>query len=251
MDDRPVSRVSPAPPGRVGLIRHAETAWSREGRHTGRTDIPLTPEGERQAALLAAALTGHHFVLVATSPRIRAVRTADLAGLVPSRPGGPAAASGGGMGAGGGGRPASPPAPAPALVDRREIWPELAEWDYGDYEGLTTQRIREDVPGWTVWTGPVPGGESAEQVGARADTVLARLEPILDSGDVALVGHAHMLRVLIARWLGLAPTAGACFVLDPAGWSELGREHGTRALLRLNVGVEGAVALRKAGPGPR
>jgi probable phosphoglycerate mutase len=193
------------PPGRVVLLRHGETAWSRDGRHTGRTDVPLTDEGERQAAGQAQRLAKLSFGLVATSPRRRARHTADLAGLV------------------------APPAA------ERVVWDELAEWDYGDYEGITTATIRETVPGWTVWTAPVPGGESAEQVAARADAVLDRLRPSLARGDVALVGHGHMLRVLIARWLGLPPRHGAHFVLAAGTVSVLGHEHGTPVIEALNL----------------
>ncbi|WP_026240037.1 histidine phosphatase family protein [Parafrankia discariae] len=193
------------PAGRVTLIRHGETEWSRTGRHTGHTDIALTATGERQAAALRAVLAGRRFALVATSPRRRATRTAEISGLCPSG--------------------------AEGCV----VWPELAEWDYGDYEGVTTARIREDQPGWTVFSGEVPGGETAEEVGRRADLVLGRVVPLLADGDVALVGHGHMLRVLVARWLGLPPTAGAHFVIEPAGVSELGFEHENRVLRQLNA----------------
>ncbi|MCM3884468.1 histidine phosphatase family protein [Frankia sp. R82] len=190
-----MSSTPPPAPGRVVLVRHGQTAWSRDGRHTGKTDVPLTEEGERQAAAQATHLDELTFGLVATSPRRRARHTADLAGLV------------------------APP------VAERLVWDDLAEWDYGDYEGITTATIRETVPGWTVWDAPVPGGETVEQVGARADAVLARLRPWLERGDVALVGHGHMLRVLIARWLGLPPRAGARFVLGAGTLSVLGHEH--------------------------
>nr|MDT0663938.1 histidine phosphatase family protein [Micromonospora sp. DSM 115978] len=109
-----------------------------------------------------------------------------------------------------------------------------AEWDYGEYEGVTTPEIRRSVPGWTVFGAPVPGGESPAQVAARADAVISRARPFLGRGDVVLVGHGHMLRVVVARWLGLAPQAGAMFVLDAGGLSELGHEHGVPAVLRLN-----------------
>ncbi|MCK9877645.1 histidine phosphatase family protein [Frankia sp. Ag45/Mut15] len=198
--------MSGAPaPGRVVLLRHGQTAWSRDGRHTGRTDVPLTEEGKRQAAAQAAHLDGLTFVLAVTSPRRRARHTADLAGLV------------------------SPPVP------ERLVWEDLAEWDYGDYEGVTTVTIRQSVPGWTVWDAPVPGGETPEQVGARADAVLSRLRPWLERGDVALVGHGHMLRVLIARWLGLPPRAGARFVLGAGTLSVLGHEHESPAIELLNL----------------
>jgi probable phosphoglycerate mutase len=205
------------PPHELWLARHGETEWSRTGRHTSRTDVPLTPAGEAQARRLGARLaewrgpsgrTGPAaFAAVLTSPRLRARRTAELAGL-----------TGDGFG-------------YPPLV-RDE---HLAEWDYGAFEGRTTAEIRREVPGWTVWRGPVPGGETAGDVGARADDIIARLVlPRLAHGDVAVVGHGHMLRVLTARWLRLEPTAGALFVLGAGGLSVLGHEHETPAVLRLN-----------------
>jgi broad specificity phosphatase PhoE len=206
----PVS-AGPVPTGRLVLLRHGETEWSRSGRHTGVTDVPLTPAGEKRAAGLAETLGTRRFVLVATSPRIRARRTADLAGLRTLADGGA------------------------GTVARREVWPELAEWDYGAYEGRTSVEINREVPGWTIWTGPVPGGEKAAEVGARADAVIAKVLPVLAEGDAALVGHGHMLRVLIARWLGLAPESGSYFVLEPAGVTELGYEHSYRCVRRLNA----------------
>ncbi|MCM3925152.1 histidine phosphatase family protein [Frankia sp. AiPs1] len=197
--------IPQVPSGRVVLLRHGETEWSRLGRHTGRTDVELTAEGERQAAGQAARLSTWSFGLVATSPRVRARHTADLAGLVAT------------------------------AETERESWDDLAEWDYGGYEGITTATIRETVPGWTVWTEPVPAGETAEQVGARADAVLGRLRPWLGRGDVALVGHGHMLRVLVARWLGLPPRAGAYFVLAAGGLSVLGHEHESPVVETLNL----------------
>ncbi|KPM56785.1 phosphoglycerate mutase [Frankia sp. R43] len=202
-------------PGVLTLIRHGETEWSRSGRHTGRTDIALTAEGERQATALRSFLAGRRFVLVATSPRLRATRTADLAGLLATEP----------------------------TVADRAVWPDLAEWDYGDLEGLTTPAIRRDHPGWSVFTGEVPGGETVDQIGRRADLVLARVRPWLERGDVALVGHSHMFRVLIARWLRLPPTAGACFVIVPAAVSELGFERDTPVLRQLNLSAEGSTRI--------
>ena len=172
------------------------------------TDVPLTERGEVEATRLRARLAERPFVLVATSPRRRARRTAQLAGLVDAV----------------GGR----------AVTRDETWDDLAEWDYGDYEGVTTPEIRRTVPGWTVFGSKVPGGETPQQVAERADAVISRSRPFLEDGDVAFVGHGHMLRVVVARWLGLEPQAGAMFVLDPGGLSELGYEHGTPAILRLN-----------------
>lgn len=185
------------------LLRHGQTEWSAEGRHTGRTDLPLTAVGERQAHAAGRTYAMMHDrspVLVLSSPRRRARRTAELAGL---------------------------------HVD--EVTEELSEWDYGEYEGLTTAQIREHVPGWTVWTHPLPGGESAEQVAARADRLLARVRQPLTEGAVIMVGHGHFGRVLIARWLDLAPGAGAHFRFDPASVTVLGHERGAPQIQHLNV----------------
>jgi probable phosphoglycerate mutase len=173
---------------RVVLIRHGETAWSRERRHTGRTDIPLTPEGEARAADLGPRLTGWKFAAVLVSPLSRATRTAELAGL--SAP---------------------------------EVTPDLVEWDYGDYEGRTTTAIREDHPGWDVFGDGVPGGETLHQVAVRADRIITRIRA--GSGDVACVAHAHLLRVLAVRWLGVDPVSGRYLVLGPASISVLGWER--------------------------
>lgn len=184
----------------ITLLRHGETEWSRTMRHTGRTDIELTPHGEEQARSCAAALRGREFGLVLTSPLQRAARTGELAGL------------------------------------DAELEPDLMEWDYGDYEGITTEEIRRTRPGWTVWNGGAPGGETADEVGARASRVLQRATTVLAEGqDVALVGHGHTLRVLAARWLGLAPERGLLFRLDTATISQLGYEHGTQVILRWNA----------------
>lgn len=184
------------------LLRHGQTEWSVSGRHTGRTDVPLTSAGESQAR--AAGLTLSTLrkgpALVLSSPRRRAVRTAELAGLVVDEP-----------------------------VE------DLGEWDYGGYEGHTTTEIRESVPGWTVWTHPMPGGESLEQVGMRADRLLARVRAALADTEVILVGHGHFSRVLLARWIGLPPTAGVRFALDPAGVSVLGDERGEPQIQHLNI----------------
>lgn len=190
--------------GRIFLLRHGETEWSRSGRHTGRTDIPLTERGRELAA--AAGTLGTRLrgtdppALVLTSPRSRARDTAALAGLHPAR------------------------------VDER-----LAEWDYGDYEGLTTERIRESVPGWTVWTHPCPRGETAEEIGRRADAVLADAVATRSDGDVVLVGHGHFSRVMIARWLSQPATAGVRFSLEAPSWAVLGDERGVPRLDHLNV----------------
>lgn len=186
--------------GSILVVRHGETAWSREGRHTGRTDVPLTPEGRAQAQGLAAALAGRHPALVLSSPLQRARETAELAGLHPADD------------------------------------PDLAEWDYGVYEGRTTSEIRDADPGWNVWTSPDGLGESLAAVGERAGRVLARCRPVLDTGgDVVLVAHAHLLRILTATWLGLPPRGGESLVLAPAGTGLLGYERETPALLRWNA----------------
>jgi probable phosphoglycerate mutase len=192
--------------GNLILVRHGETQWSLSDRHTGRTDMPLTARGAAQAAMLGAALAGHPFRAAFTSPAQRAVRTAELAGL----------------------------AGATAV-------PDLWEWDYGGYEGLTTAQIQARHPGWYLWRdGVIPGdaahpGENVAQVGARADAALARARPLLEDGDVALVAHGHLLRVLTARWLGLAAAAGRLFRLDTAALATLGTEHGYPVILSWNV----------------
>ena len=186
------------------LLRHGETEWSRTGRHTSVTDLPLTPAGERRAGdagrLLGTMRGSTRPALVASSPRERSLRTAELAGL---------------------------------SVD--SVTEDLAEWDYGEYEGLSTPQIRETVPGWTVWSHPSPGGETAEQVGARAARVAERVRAALSDGDVILVGHGHFSRVLVATWLGLPPTAGVHFALGAAAISVLGDERGEPQVKRLNV----------------
>lgn len=172
----------------VFLVRHGETEWSRDGRHTSTTDLPLLPEGERVARSLHDRLAEHDFALVLTSPRRRATRTAELVGF----PG-------------------------------AEHDEDLVEWAYGDYEGITTDEIRESVPGWTVWTHPSPGGETAEQVTTRLDRVVARAQDA--DGPVLLVAHGHSLRGLAARWLGLPVSDGRLFHLDTATVSVLSIER--------------------------
>jgi broad specificity phosphatase PhoE len=194
--------------GQLILLRHGETEWSRSGRHTGRTDIPLTKAGEAAAGRLANWLAGRQISLVLTSPASRAARTAELAGLTP------------------------------ALVDD-----DLQEWDYGGYEGLTTPQIRQQRPGWYLWRdGVIPGdaahpGETVEQVGTRADKVLARVAAPLEAGDVVLVAHGHLLRVLTARWLGLEPAAGRLFRLDTGTVSMLHTEHEEHVIVGWNLPV--------------
>ncbi|MCW2905563.1 MAG: Phosphoglycerate mutase [Actinomycetia bacterium] len=191
--------------GELILLRHGQTEWSKSGRHTGRTDIPLTPEGEAAAKSLAPVLAGRPIRAAFTSPAQRAVRTAELAGLN-------------------------------ATPD-----PDLQEWDYGGYEGMTTPQIREQRPGWYLWRdGVIPGdaghpGEPVEQVGARADAVLARLRPLLAEGDVVVVSHAHFLRILAARWLGLPPDDGRLLRLDTGTLSTLGTEHDQPVVLMWNA----------------
>jgi broad specificity phosphatase PhoE len=174
---------------RIVLVRHGETEWSASGRHTSFTDVDLTEAGRRAAEALGARLAGRDFALVLTSPRRRARDTCELAGF----------------------------------GDRAEVDDDLVEWDYGSYEGLTTPQIRESVPGWTVFDAPTPGGETAAQVGARTDRVLARAQAA--DGDVALFAHGHLLRVLAARWIGLPPEAGALLALGTAAVCELGFER--------------------------
>ncbi len=177
----------------VYLARHGETAWSLTGQHTGLTDLPLTEHGERNAGHLGERLRGLTFVKVFTSPLQRAARTCELAGFK-------AAA---------------------------EIYQDLVEWNYGAYEGRRTIEIRADRPGWQLFRDGCPGGESPEQVGARADRVISRVRAI--AGDVLIFSSGHFLRVLTARWLGLEPAAGRFFALDTASLSELGYEHSLSA----------------------
>jgi broad specificity phosphatase PhoE len=189
---------------RLLLLRHGETEWAVQGRHTGRTDVPLTDHGREAAAaagrLLATLAPSPAHVL--TSPRLRARDTAKLAGL-----------------------------PVEGVDDR------LAEWDYGDYEGLTTAFIRETIPDWHVWTHGSPGGESPSQVSARADTVLGFVRPLMADGDVVLVGHGHFSRVLAARWIGLPASHGRHIALEPAGITVLSSDRGTPWLEKVNVRV--------------
>jgi probable phosphoglycerate mutase len=180
------------------LARHGETEWSINGRHTGRTDLPLTDRGRQLAELLAPALAGRRFALVLTSPLQRAVETCRLAGLG-------------------------------ELAEARD---DLREWDYGEYEGLTTAAIREARPGWSLWRDGCPGGESAADVGARADRVIAEARSA--DGDAAVFGHGHMLRVLAARWLGLPASNGALFALGTGTLSTLGYEREAPVMLRWN-----------------
>jgi broad specificity phosphatase PhoE len=180
------------------LIRHAETEWALLGRHTGRTDLPLTASGEEQAARLGKGLAGRSFALVLTSPLRRAADTCRIAGY--------------------------------GAVAHAED--DLMEYDYGELEGRTTADIRREFPGWNIWAGPVPGGESIEQVGARADRVIARAART--TGDVALFAHGHVLRILALRFLGLPSNVGAIFALDPASTSVLGLENDAPLIRKWN-----------------
>nr|MDT0657630.1 histidine phosphatase family protein [Micromonospora sp. DSM 115978] len=182
------------------LVRHGETTWSAAHRHTSYTDLDLTGDGERQAHDLGRRLAGRSFAAVLSSPRLRARRTAELAGL--------------------------------AVTDLDE---DLVEWNYGRYEGRTGAEIRQKVPDWYLWTDGCPGGESPDQVGARLDRVLGRAADLLDQGDVALVAHGHSLRVAGARWVGLPATDGGKLRLDTSGVCALGHEHGRRVILRWNA----------------
>ncbi len=181
------------------LIRHGETEWSRAGRHTGVTEVPLTPAGEDQARRLGEVLAGLRFDRVLCSPRLRARHTAELAGLLPF-----------------------------------EVVDDLREWDYGEFEGQTTADIQDGIPGWSIWDGPWNGGETADSVGARADRVV---DELLASGAqrVALVGHGHFSRVLAARWAGAPPSAGRWLYLDTATISALGWDRHGPVVLRWNL----------------
>jgi broad specificity phosphatase PhoE len=174
------------------LVRHGQTEWSKLGKHTGRTDVPLTDRGREQAASLGGMLRSVGFAAVFTSPLSRARDTMKLAGYS-------------------------------GTVDD-----DLVEWDYGEYEGRRTEDIRTEVPGWTVWTHPIPGGESLAEVTTRAESVIARVSAV--DGPVALFGHAHALRVLAARWAGLSPDSGRLFTLDTATVSVLGWEREQRVI---------------------
>ena len=180
------------------LVRHGPTEWSESGRHTSTTDLPLLPEGEELARSLAPRLADVGFVQVLTSPRRRARHTAELAGFPDA-----------------------------------EVDEDLVEWDYGSYEGRTTPEIREIAPGWTVWTAPTPGGETAAQVTARMDRVVARVRAA--DGPTLVFGHAHGLRALAARWLELDVAEGRHLRLDTATISRLGWERESPVVLRWNA----------------
>lgn len=190
------------PQGRLFLVRHGSTEWSRSGQHTGRTDLPLLPEGEADARAVGEALAGREFGLVLSSPLVRAWRTAELAGLAP------------------------------------EPEPGLMEWDYGGYEGRTSKEIRAEHPGWTVFTdGVIAGatpGESLAEVAARCAEVLARVAPVLAEQDVVLVAHGHTLRILACTFLGLDPRLGGTLLLDAGSISVLEHEKEVPAIRMWN-----------------
>lgn len=198
-DARPGDATTP-PLTRLVLARHGETEWSRDGRHTGRTDIPLTDSGREEARRLGAVLKGRSFSRVVSSPLGRAVETARLAGF----------------------------------GDRVELDPDLVEWDYGVYEGRTRIEIAREIPGWTVWSQPMIGGESLDELGERADRVIARLLPT--GGDVLVFSHGHFLRVLAACWIETAPVIASRLELWTATISELGWEHERRVVEVWNSG---------------
>ena len=176
--------------GEIVLIRHGQTEWSAAGRHTSYTDLELTPEGEKQAREAGKRLAGRTFAAVFSSPRKRALRTAELAGLTVT-----------------------------------EVTEDLTEWNYGEYEGLTSATIHETRPEWSLWTDGAPGGEQPDDIAARLDRVLEAARGLLDRGDVALVAHGHSLRVAGARWIGLPASGGGLLKLGTATLSTLGFEH--------------------------
>jgi broad specificity phosphatase PhoE len=187
--------------GEIVLIRHGQTEWSAAGRHTSYTDLDLTAEGERQARAAGERLAGRAFVAVISSPRRRALRTAELAGL--------------------------------AVTATTE---DLAEWNYGTYEGITSATIHETDPGWSLWTDGAPGGETPGEITVRIDRVLSHARDLTAQGDVALIAHGHSLRVAGARWIGLPASGGGRLKLGTATLSVLGFEHGTPAIDSWNAG---------------
>ena len=185
--------------GHVVLVRHGETEWSRDGRHTGRTDITLTTEGQRKATALAQPLRAWHFALVISSPLRRALETCRLAGYGATA----------------------------------QVRPELMEWDYGRYEGLTSRQIAEQNPGWSLWRDGGPDGETPADVGRRVDPVIAQVRQV--AGDVLIFAHGHVLRVLAARWLDEPPGGGRHYALQTAALSVLGYEHEDPVISRWNL----------------
>jgi len=182
----------------IWLVRHGETEWSRTGQHTGRTDVPLTAEGERRAQVLGQLMASKTFGLVLTSPLLRARETCRLAGF----------------------------------GDQARANDNLVEWDYGSFEGRTTAEIQLKHPNWSVWQNDIPEGETVEQVAERAKSVIA--EALAATGDVALFSHGHILRILTACWLGLPPRSGQLFALDTGSVSILGYERATKVIRAWN-----------------
>jgi len=185
----------------VWLLRHGATEWALNGRHTGSTDLPLLPEGEAEARALGPVLSQQQFAAVFSSPLQRAQRTCELAGL----------------------------------GDRMQICDDIIEWNYGDYEGITTATIRETVPDWTVWSHCCPNGEGAPQVEARCATAISTALAVSGEGDVALFAHGHILRALAGTWLGLGATGGQLLKLGTASVSILGWERGTPTIQQWNA----------------
>lgn len=186
------------PTQQVVVVRHGETEWSKDGRHTGKTDIPLTDQGRAEARALAPELRPWRFALVLTSPMQRAVETCRLAGF----------------------------------GDRAQLRPDLEEWDYGTYDGKTSQQILDERPGWSLWRDGGPGGEQAADVGRRVDRVIDEIRRT--DGDVLLFAHGHVLRVLTARWLGEPPGDGRHYALQTASLGVLGYEHEDAVIQRWN-----------------
>jgi len=184
--------------GSVFVIRHGQTAWSAVGRHTGRTDLPLTGMGRRQGEALGRMLSRQEFAFVLTSPLLRARVTCELAGL----------------------------------GSAVEVDADLSEWHYGEYEGLSTEEIRRKIPAWSVWTHPIESGESLDEVAARIDRVIRRVKRV--DGDVAVFGHSHALRIMAARWLGLEARKGSGFILETAAIGVLGWDREFPAIVHWN-----------------
>ncbi len=186
---------------RLILVRHGDTEWTESGQHTSHTDLPLLPSGVQHARALAPSLARHEFARVLSSPLQRALETAKLTGF----------------------------------GDRVEVMPELTEWDYGDYEGLTSAQIHETDPDWDLWHGGCPGGESPAEVTMRVDRVIA--DAVATAGDVLMFAHGHILRSVAARWIGLGVSGGERLYLSPATLSVLGHEHETRVIECWNLGA--------------
>jgi len=187
------------------LLRHGATEWAKNGRHTGSTDLPLLPEGEEEARQLAPVLVSQTFAAVFSSPLQRARRTCELSGL----------------------------------GEQAQVMPELLEWNYGDYEGVTTPEIRVTVPGWTVWSHECPNGEDADAVQQRCEIVINRALEVAEPGDVALFAHGHLLRALAGTWLGLGAVGGRLLKLGTGSICVLGFERENRAIVRWNAPADG------------